>query len=83
MAIKQEIIDELLANYQNPEDLLDDDGIFKQMKKVLFERASNAELDDHLGYERGDVKGRNSRNGHGTKRVRGEDVEEIRQSFSK
>jgi len=78
MAIKQEIIDELLANYQNPEDLLGDDGIFKQLKKALLERALDAELDDHLGYEKGDVKGRNggnSRNGHGKKRVKGEDGE--------
>ena len=74
MAIKREIFDELLADYQNPEDLLGDDGIFKQLKKALLERALNAELDDHLGYEKGDVKGRNkgnSRNGHGTKRVTG------------
>ena len=38
----------------------------------------NAELDDHLGYEKGDVKGRNncnSRNGHGSKRVKDEDGE--------
>jgi len=78
MAIKQEIIDELLGNYQNPEDLLGDDGIFKQLKKALLERALNAELNDHLGYEKGDVKGRNggnSRNGHGKKRVKGEDGE--------
>jgi len=78
MAIKQEIIDELLANYKNPEDLLGDDGIFKQLKKALLERALNAELDQHLGYEKGDVKGRdggNSRNGHGAKRVKGKDGE--------
>lgn len=38
----------------------------------------NAELDDHLGYAKGDSKGRktgNSRNGHGSKRVTGEDGE--------
>ncbi len=78
MAIKQEIIDDLLANYQNPEDLLGDDGVFKQLKKALLERALNAELDDHLGYEKGEVKGRNggnSRNGYGTKRVKGDDGE--------
>lgn len=78
MAIKQEIIDELLLNYKNPEDLLGDEGIFKQLKKALLERALNAELDDHLGYEKGDVKGRNtgnSRNGHGSKRVKGSDGE--------
>ena len=30
MAIKQEIIDELLSDYKNPEDLLGDEGIFKE-----------------------------------------------------
>ena len=66
MAINQKIIDELLSDYKNPEDLLGDDGIFKQLKKALLERALNAELSDHLGYEKGDVKGQksgNSRNG--------------------
>jgi len=48
MAIKQEIIDELLKDYKNPEDLLDDDGLFKALKKALVERALNAELTDHL-----------------------------------
>lgn len=76
MAIKQELIDELLAGYKNPEDLLGEGGIFKELKKALLERALDAELDDHLGYEKGDSKGRksgNSRNGHGSKRVTGED----------
>ncbi|MCK4866730.1 MAG: IS256 family transposase [Alphaproteobacteria bacterium] len=76
MAIKQELIDELLAGYKNPEDLLGEGGIFRELKKALLERALDAELDDHLGYEKGDSKGRksgNSRNGHGSKRVIGED----------
>ncbi len=76
MAIKQEIIDELLSDYKNPEDLLGDGGFFKELKKALLERALGAELSDHLGYEKGDVKGKksgNSRNGHGSKRLTGED----------
>jgi len=78
MAIKQEIIDELLKDYKNPEDLLGDDGIFKALKKALLERALRAELTDHLGYEAHDPKGHksgNSRNGHGKKRITGEDGE--------
>ncbi|MBL6931329.1 MAG: hypothetical protein ISR45_00170 [Rhodospirillales bacterium] len=51
MAIKQDIIDELLTDYKNPEDLLGEDGIFKELKKALLERALSAELSDHLGYE--------------------------------
>ena len=78
MAIKKEIIDELLSNYENPEDLLGEGGIFKELKKALLERALNAELDDHLGYAKGDPKGRksgNSRNGHGSKKLTGDDGE--------
>ncbi|MBL6941824.1 MAG: IS256 family transposase [Rhodospirillales bacterium] len=78
MAIKQDIIDELLTDYKNPEDLLGEDGIFKELKKALLERALSAELSDHLGYEKGDPKGKktgNSRNGHGSKRLTGEDGE--------
>jgi hypothetical protein len=37
-----------------PDDLLGEDGLFKQLKKALIERALGAELTEHLGYERGD-----------------------------
>ena len=43
-----------------------------------MERALGAELTHHLGYEKGDPAGRgsgNSRNGHSTKTVLGEDGE--------
>lgn len=76
MAIKDEILDELLKNYENPEDLLGQDGIFQELKKALLERALGAELTHHLGYEKGDPAGRktgNSRNGHSKKKVKGED----------
>jgi len=78
MAIKQEIIDELLSNYKHPEDLLGEGGLFKELKKALLERALSAELSDHLGYEKGNPKSKktgNSRNGHGAKTVVGEDGE--------
>ncbi len=78
MVIKTELIDELLSNYKSPEDLLGDKGLFKELKKALLERALSSELDDHLGYEKGDPKGRNcgnSRNGHSSKRLKGEDGE--------
>src|ERR1700747_719832 len=64
--ISPELLDQLLANYEKPEDLTGDDGLFKQLKKALIERALGAELTEHLGYERGDPAGSgkgNSRNG--------------------
>ena len=78
MVIKAEIIDELLSDYTDPEDLLGDGGLFKELKKALLEGTLSAELSDHLGYAKGDPKGKktgNSRNGHGSKKVTGEDGE--------
>ena len=66
MPIKPEHLDELLSGYEKPEDLLGEDGLFKQLKKALLERALGAELTHHLGYEKGDPAGRgtgNNRNG--------------------
>jgi putative transposase len=56
--ITPELLDQLLANYEKPEDLTGDGGLFKQLKKALIERALGAELTDHLGYEKGDPAGR-------------------------
>ena len=76
--LRPELLDELLADYETPEDLLGDEGLFKQLKKALLERALGAELTDHLGYEKGAPAGRgtgNSRNGHSGKTVLTEDGE--------
>ncbi|MGZ3415247.1 MAG: IS256 family transposase [Isosphaeraceae bacterium] len=73
-----EILDQLLANYEKPEDLTGEQGLFKQLKKALIERALGAELTDHLGYEKGDPTGRgkgNSRNGTSSKTLLTEDGE--------
>src|SRR6201985_3805252 len=75
-AIRDEIIEELLQGYSSPEDLLGEEGLFKQLKKRLLERALGAELSEHLGYEKGDPAGRssgNSRNGYSSKTVLGDD----------
>src|SRR5262245_8629797 len=76
MPIKPEHLDELLAGYEKPEDLLGEDGLFKQLKKALLERALGAEMTHHLGYEKGDPAGRgsgNHRNGTYSKTVLTED----------
>ena len=64
--IRQELLDELLAGYESPEDLTGADGLIKQLIGRLVQTAAGAELTEHLGYERGDPSGRgsgNSRNG--------------------
>src|SRR6516162_8895295 len=76
--ITPELLDQLLANYEKPEDLTGEEGLFKQLKKALIERALGAELTEHLGYEKGDPAGRgsgNSRNGSSAKTVLTQDGE--------
>jgi putative transposase len=72
--IRPELLDELLKDYQKPEDLLGDNGLLQQLTKALVERALDGELTHHLGYEKhssaGDNSG-NSRNGTTPKTLRG------------
>ena len=75
MAITDEVLNELLKEYQKPEDLLGKNGLLKQLQKRLLEKALGAELTDHLGYEKHESAGRNSgnsRNGSGSKTLKGE-----------
>jgi putative transposase len=75
MEIKKELLDELLKGYQKPEDVLGEDGLLKQLTKAVLERALNAELTNHLGYEKHEAAGRNSgnsRNGASAKTVKGD-----------
>jgi transposase-like protein len=76
--ITPELLDQLLASYEKPEDLTGENGLFKHLKKALIERALGAELTEHLGYEKGDPAGRgsgNSRNGASSKTILTEDGE--------
>jgi putative transposase len=75
MGIDKELIDKLLADYKGPEDLIGEQGLLKQLTKALVERAMNAELTHHLGYEKHDPSGRgsgNSRNGTSRKKLKGD-----------
>lgn len=75
MEVKNELIDELLKGYQKPEDIIGENGLLKQLTKAVLERAMNAELTSHLGYEKHDPAGYNSgnsRNGASAKTVKGE-----------
>ena len=73
MTIRKEIVDELLAGYSKPEDLIGPDGLLKQLTAALVERALNAELSEHLGYEKNSPAGRgsgNNRNGTSSKTLK-------------
>src|SRR5918912_764781 len=72
--IRPELLDELLKDYQKPEDLLGQDGLLQQLTKALVERALDGELTHHLGYEKHDPEGDNSgnsRNGTTPKTMKG------------
>lgn len=74
--ISDEVLDELLKDYERPEDLLGPDGLFRALKKRMIEKALGAELSGHLGYDKSDPAGRgsgNSRNGTSKKTVTSED----------
>ena len=49
-ALSNEIIDSLLLDYKKPEDLIGENGLLKQLTKVLIERALQAEMTEHLGH---------------------------------
>ena len=75
MAITDDMLDELLKDYQKPEDLLGQNGLLKQLQKRLLEKALGAELTVHLGYGKHDPAGKNSgnsRNGTSPKTLKGE-----------
>ncbi|WP_240796837.1 hypothetical protein [Terasakiella sp. SH-1] len=39
MVIKKELLDELFASVDNPQDLMGEEGLLKKLKKALIERA--------------------------------------------
>lgn len=76
MAIDPKLIDKLLAEHgHRPQDIAGETGLLKQLTKALLERAMQAELTDHLGYEKHDPVGHktgNTRNGKTKKKLKGD-----------
>jgi putative transposase len=73
-AVSDEAVDRMIADAKESGlSLLDGpDGLVGQLTARIIERSLGAEMDDHLGYEKGDPAGRgtgNSRNGHYPKTV--------------
>jgi len=68
-----ELIDQLLAGARTQEEIVGPGGLLAKLTKRLVERAMDAELTDHLGYERGQAPpggAGNARNGTTSKTVR-------------
>ena len=75
MATTDELLDNLMKDYKKPEDLIGENRLLKQLTKRLLERAMQAELTEHLGYEKHAPQGKNtgnSRNGSYKKNITGE-----------
>jgi putative transposase len=66
MAIDKKLINQLLTDYKKPEDIIGENGLLKLLTKAVLERALEAEMTEHLGYEKHDAAGQhqgNPRNG--------------------
>jgi putative transposase len=75
MTIRRELIDELLKEYETPQDILGEGGLLKELTKAVIERCLETELDTHLGYPKHGRKGNatgNNRNGQSQKTLKGE-----------
>ena len=70
-----ELVSSLLANYKKPEDLIGENGLLKQLTKLLVEKALDAEMTEHLGHGRHEPVANpvgNTRNGRSRKTLKGE-----------
>lgn len=73
MAIRKELIDELIATSGGS--FIGPDGLVKELTKALVERMLSGEMNHHLGYQKHEVAGNgsgNSRNGNSLKTLKGE-----------
>jgi putative transposase len=73
MAIRKELIDELIAT--SGSSLIGPDGLVKELTKALVERMLAGELNHHLGYQKHEAAGNGSgnwRNGKSLKTLKGE-----------
>ena len=73
ITLKPELVEELMRAAKSPQDLFGPDGLFHRLKAALMERMLDAELSEHLGFEKNASEGRgksNSRNGYTTKTVK-------------
>ena len=73
--VPEALLTSLLANYQKPEDLIGENGLLKQLTKLLVEKALDAEMAHHLGHDKNqpvvNTSG-NTRNGKSKKTLKGE-----------
>ena len=74
-SIPDELVAQLLGNYQKPEDLIGENGLLKQLTKLLVEKALDAEMAQHLGHNKHESVANatgNTRNGKSKKTLKGD-----------
>ena len=74
-AVPEDLLSGLLAGYKKPEDLIGENGLLKQLTKLLVEKALDAELAEHLGHGKNEPvanEAGNTRNGKSRKTLKGE-----------
>jgi len=49
-----QLIDKLLAEHKTPDDIIGDHGLLKQLTETVLERAMQADMTEHRGYEKHD-----------------------------
>ncbi|WP_201258109.1 transposase, partial [Piscirickettsia litoralis] len=74
MTISQEAIDQALEKCKNQEDIFGENGLVKDFIKRLLQTALDAEMEQHLGYQKHEKPSpsSNSRNGYSQKQVKGD-----------
>jgi putative transposase len=73
--VPEALLTSLLADYQKPEDLIGENGLLKQLTKLLVEKALDAEMAAHLGHAKHEPVANaagNTRNGKSRKTLKGE-----------
>ena len=73
--VPEALLTSLLANYQKPEDLIGENGLLKQLTKLLVERALDAEMSNHLGHDKNQpvvTTSGDTRNGKSKNTLKGE-----------
>jgi putative transposase len=73
--VPEDLISSLMANYRKPEDLIGENGLLKQLTKILVEKALEAGMAEHLGHGKNqpvENPAGNTRNGKSKKTLKGE-----------
>lgn len=73
--VPEELISSLMANYRKPGDLIGENGLLKQLTKLIVEKALEAEMAEHLGHGKNQPvlnPTGNTRNGKSQKTLTGE-----------